>query len=220
MATERAKQVAAEVAPGPAPAAAPAAAGPSAPSGDKHAAVDSAQGRYLATFYSDYYALVNLLSFVLQALVVVRLLTWLGIRRALFVMPLIVLGGWVAVGLFVNVTMVRAEKTAENSLDYSLHNTLRQALFLPTDRDRKYKAKAAIDTFFFRVGDVIAGLGIVFVLVDVFGLGVRAFAMLNIILAVCWLALAASAGRLHDRLAAAGGGATAGDPSRPGRHGA
>jgi AAA family ATP:ADP antiporter len=220
MATERAKQVAAEVAPGPAaPAAAPAGSGAAAPSRGPHAAIDSAQGRYLETFYSNYYALVNLLSFVLQALIVVRLLTWLGIRRALFIMPLIVLGGWIALGLFVNVTMVRIEKTAENSLDYSLHNTLRQALFLPTDRDRKYKAKAAIDTFFFRMGDVIAGLGIVFLFVEVLGLGVRAFAALNIVLAVCWLALAAGAGRLHDRLAAASGGATAGDRSRADRHG-
>jgi ATP:ADP antiporter, AAA family len=221
MATDRAKQVAAEVAPGPAAAAAavPAGSRPSAPSGKPPAAVDSAQGRYLESFYSDYYTLVNLLSFALQALVVARLLTWLGIRRALFVMPLIVLGGWAAVGLFVNVTMVRVEKTAENSLDYSLHNTLRQALFLPTDRDRKYKAKAAIDTFFFRMGDVIAGLGIVFLFVEVLGLGVRAFAALNVVLAVCWLVLAAGAGRLHDRLAAASGDATVGDRSRAGRHG-
>jgi AAA family ATP:ADP antiporter len=217
MATDRAKQVAAEVAPAPAPAAV--AAGPAAPSSKPPAAVDSVQGRYLESFYSDYYALVNLLSFALQALIVARLLTWLGIRRALFVMPLIVLGGWIAVGLFVIVAMVRVEKTAENSLDYSLHNTLRQALFLPTDRDRKYKAKAAIDTFFFRMGDVIAGLGIVFLFVEVLGLGVRAFAVLNVVLAVCWLVLAARAGRLHDRLVAASGGAAARDQARAGRHG-
>ena len=217
MATERAKQVAAEVAPAPAPAAAaPAAAAPSSKSAS---AVDSVQGRYLESFYSDYYALVNLLSFAIQALFVARLLTWLGIRRTLFVMPLIVLGGWFAVALFVNVTMVRIEKTTENSLDYSLHNTLRRALFLPTDRDRKYKAMAAIDTFFFRMGDVIAGLGIVFLFVEVLGLGVRAFAALNVVLAVCWLALAAGAGRMHDRLAAANGGETAPDRLRAGRHG-
>jgi AAA family ATP:ADP antiporter len=167
-----------------------------------HASVDSAEGSYLSNFYSDYYSLVNLLSFLLQALVVTRLLTHLGVRRSLFIMPLVVLGGWFALGLFVNITMVRIEKTAENSLDYSLHNTLRHALFLPTSRESKYKAKAAIDTFFFRMGDVIAGLGIVFLFVHVLGLGVRAFAVLNVVLALCWLALAARTGRLHDRLVA------------------
>jgi AAA family ATP:ADP antiporter len=229
MATDRAKHVAAEVATAaPAPAATPAATSaataPAARSGEPRSSVDSVQGRYLESFYSDYYALVNLLSFVLQAVIVVRLLAWLGIRRALFVMPLIVLGGWIAVALFIQVSMVRIEmvrieKTAENSLDYSLHNTLRQALFLPTDRDSKYKAKAAIDTFFFRMGDVIAGLGIVFLFVRVLGLSTRAFAVLNIVLAVCWIALAAGAGRLHDRLVAARGAVTAGDRSRAGRHG-
>jgi hypothetical protein len=59
----------------------------------------------------------------------------------------------------------------------------------------------------------------VFLLVEVLGLGVRAFAVLNVILAVCWLALAAGAGRLHDRLVAASGGATAGSPVTAGRHG-
>jgi ATP:ADP antiporter, AAA family len=223
VATERSKEYAAQVAGAPAatPAGAavtPAPAGkadaagkPDAAKADskkvdgKHASVDSAQGQYLERFYSDYYSLVNLLSFLIQALVVARLMTWLGIRRTLFIMPLIVLAGWFGLALFVNVTMVRIEKTTENSLDYSLHNTLRHALFLPTSRDSKYKAQAAIDTFFFRMGDVIAGLGIVFLFVEVLGLGVRAFAILNIVLAACWLVLAARAGRLHDRLAAASG---------------
>jgi AAA family ATP:ADP antiporter len=245
MATDRSKAYAAEVAPVPAvtPAAAhsptPAGSATAAPgssastaapasgsrsgarSGGEHAAVDSAQGDYLSKFYSDYYSIVNLLSFVLQALVVARLLTHLGLRRSLFIMPLVALGGWFAVGLFVNLAIVRVEKTAENSLDYSLHNTVRQALFLPTSRDSKYKAKAAIDTFVVRVADVIAGLGIVFLFVEVLGLGVRAFAVLNVVLALCWLGLAARAGRLHDSLLAAD---DARDPtteeSRPGRHGA
>jgi AAA family ATP:ADP antiporter len=226
VATERSKEYAAEVAPptSPAPTAAvtPAPAGktdgdvqkPDARKADKHAAVDSAQGQYLEKFYSNYYSLVNLLSFLIQALLVARLMTWLGIRRTLFIMPLIVLAGWFGLALFVNVTMVRIEKTAENSLDYSLHNTLRHALFLPTSRDSKYKAQAAIDTFFFRMGDVIAGLGIVFLFVEVLGLGVRAFAILNIVLAACWLVLAARTGRLHDRLAAAARGAAGEDSSR------
>jgi len=169
---------------------------------DAKAAFEKARGDYLASFFSSYYTWVNILSALLQALIVARLLTRLGIRRALFIMPLIVLGGWFALLLFVNVSLVRIEKTAENSLDYSLHNTLRHALFLPTSRAGKYKAKAAIDTFVFRMGDVIAGLGIVFVLVEVLGLGIQAFAALNVALAICWLLLASRAGRLHDKLVA------------------
>ncbi len=157
---------------------------------------------YLNDFFSSYYTVVNIASFVLQAFIVARLMTHLGVRRALFIMPLIVLGGWFALVLFVNLTMIRIEKTAENSLDYSLNNTLRQALFLPTSREAKFKAKAAIDTFFFRLGDVIAGIGIVALFVEVLGLGVHAFAILNVCLAAVWLFLARNAGKLHDALAA------------------
>jgi AAA family ATP:ADP antiporter len=162
------------------------------------AATKQARDAYIRSFYSDYYAVVNLLSALLQALVVSRLLGKLGIRRALFLMPVMVLGGWLAFFGFASVAAIRITKASENSLDYSLHNTVRQALYLPTSRASKYKAKAAIDTFFFRIGDVIAGLGVVFVLVDVLGLGVRAFAALNIVLGVLWLWLAARTGRLHD----------------------
>ena len=193
MATDRSETYAAERA-----AAQPVAATPEA----RTAAAHDAQGDYIGAFYSSYYTIVNLLSFLLQGLVVAWLLNALGIRRALFVMPVVVLVGWTGLLVFANLTMLRIEKTSENSLDYSLHNTLRGALFLPTTRAAKYKAKAAIDTFFFRMGDVIAGLGIVFLLVRVLGLGIRAFAVLNVCLAVCWLVLAYRAGRMYDAMAA------------------
>jgi AAA family ATP:ADP antiporter len=165
-------------------------------------ATKEAQGEYLNQFFSSYYTVVNIVSALLQALIVTRLLTKLGVRRSLFIMPLVVLGGWLALIMFVNLTTVRVVKSAENSLDYSLHNTLRHALFLPTSREAKFKAKAAIDTFVFRMGDVIAGIGIVALFVEVLGVGIRAFAILNVCLAVCWLLVARVAGKLHDKLAA------------------
>jgi len=191
MATEQSQAYAAEQL---ASAPAEVAANPAA----RTALIKQARDTYIRSFYSDYYAIVNLLSALLQALVVSRLLGKLGIRRALFIMPVIVLGGWLAFFAFASVATIRITKAGENSLDYSLHNTLRQALYLPTSRASKYKAKAAIDTFFFRMGDVIAGLGVVFVLVDVLGLSVRAFAALNLVLGALWLVLAARTGRLHD----------------------
>lgn len=176
---------------------------PAAKANDAHkAAIKAAQDDYLSNFFADYYFFVNVISALLQGLLVARLLVALGVRRSLFIMPVIVLGGWFALILFVNMAVVRIEKTTENSLDYSLNNTLRQALFLPTSPEAKYKAKAAIDTFFFRMGDVVAGLGIVFLFVEVLGLGVRSFAVLNVCLAALWILLAFRTGRMHDKLAA------------------
>jgi AAA family ATP:ADP antiporter len=170
---------------------------------DDKVIVERAREEYISSFYSSYYTLVNLIALLLQAFIVARLLEKLGIRRTLFVMPVIVVVGWLGTAIFATVTMARAEKTAENSLDYSLHNTVRQVLFLPTSRESKYKAKAAIDTFFFRMGDVIAGVGLVVLFVEVLGLGIRAFAVLNVCLGLLWLVMAARAGALHAELIAA-----------------
>ena len=69
-------------------------------------------------------------------------------------------------------------KVVENSTDYSLQNTARQALFLPTTREEKYKAKAAIDTFFVRIGDLLS-TGLVLLSVQ-FSLGLQTLSVVNV----------------------------------------
>jgi AAA family ATP:ADP antiporter len=76
----------------------------------------------------------------------------------------------------------------ENGTDYSIMNTVRQALWLPTTREAKYKAKAAIDTFCVRGGDVVQA-GIVFAGAAL-GAGIVGFAWLNVALTVAWLGAA------------------------------
>jgi AAA family ATP:ADP antiporter len=72
-------------------------------------------------------------------------------------------------------------------------------LFLPTSREAKYKAKAAIDTFFVRLGDLAAALLVAFAL-HVAHLTPRQLAMVNVGLAIAWIAVAAGIARRHRRL--------------------
>jgi AAA family ATP:ADP antiporter len=74
------------------------------------------------------------------------------------ILPFIVLGGYFAIGLGVSLIAVRWIKSLENATDYSLMNTTKHSLFLITSREEKYKAKAAIDTFFHRSGDVLSAI--------------------------------------------------------------
>ncbi len=67
---------------------------------------------------------------------------------------------------------LRSLKIAENSTDYSVNNTAKQMIWLPTSREEKYKAKQAIDTFFVRSGDMLAA-GVVFLGTHGLALGVR-----------------------------------------------
>ncbi len=85
-----------------------------------------------------------------------RLLKWFGVRVAIMVLPLIALTGYAFLAFFPILSVVRWVKTGENATDYSLQNTLRNVLFLPTTRQQKYKAKQAIDGFFVRSGDVLS----------------------------------------------------------------
>jgi AAA family ATP:ADP antiporter len=141
---------------------------------------------------------VNLLAFLLQAFVVSRIFKYIGVRGALFVLPAIALGGHTAVALFPVFGVLRLVKVLENGTDYSVHNTTRHALFLPTSREAKYKAKQAIDSFFVRTGDLLQAV-VVFVGV-LLAFDIRAFALVNVALVAVWLWLAFAIAREHRKL--------------------
>jgi AAA family ATP:ADP antiporter len=136
--------------------------------------------------YNTFFTWTNTLSFVLQFLVVSRLIKRAGFGPAFMILPIISLIDGLAVAAFPVLGVLFVGKVAENSTDYSLNNTLRQMLWLPTTRDMKYKAKQAVDTFFVRMGDVASGAWVV-AGVSALGLGVRGFAITNAVLVGVWL---------------------------------
>ncbi len=95
---------------------------------------------------------------------------------------------------------IRLAKIFENSTNYSVQNTIRNVLFLPTSREVKYKAKAAIDTCFQRLGDF--GSALLVFLGTGASLSVERFALINAALVSAWIALAAVIVRRHARLSA------------------
>jgi AAA family ATP:ADP antiporter len=115
------------------------------------------------------------------------------------ILPAIALAGYGLLVFYPVLAVVRWAKTAENATDYSLQNTLRGVLFLPTTREQKYKAKQAIDTFFVRAGDVLSA-GMVAFGTQVVILGTKGFAAFNLVLVVVWLVLAAMIGRRYLRM--------------------
>jgi ATP:ADP antiporter, AAA family len=150
----------------------------------------------IKAFYSDFFMWVNLVAFLVQAFLVSRVIDKLGVRRALFVLPVIAFGAYAMIGVVGGVALIRAAKIAENSTDYSLQNTVRQALFLPTDRAVKYKAKAAIDTFFVRFGDTLSAV-LVGVGIHHLGFGGRQLAFANVLLVMAWIAIAVGIAHRH-----------------------
>ncbi len=155
------------------------------------------QARLIGEFYGNFSSLYSGLAMLLQMFAVSRIFKYIGVRGALFILPCIALTGYSFILFLPLLSVVRWTKIFENGTDYSIQNTTQQALFLPTSREAKYKAKAAIDTFFVRAGDVVQA-GIVMAGAAV-GLGVKGFASINLVLTLVWLALAAGVAREHRR---------------------
>src|SRR4051794_9889584 len=147
------------------------------------------QQAFIGAYVGDYQFWVNVTAFLLQAFVASRLVKHRGLAGALLALPLIALGGYSIIAAGAGIGLVRWLKTAENATDYSIMNTARQMLWLPTTREEKYKAKQAIDTFFVRGGDVLSALA-VYAGTSVLRLSIAQFAAINIVLIAIWLTIA------------------------------
>ncbi len=154
-------------------------------------------GEFIGKFYSDFFAVVNTISLLTQLFLVSRVIKYAGARAALLVLPVIAFFGYAILAFFPVLVAVRWAKTAENATDYSLNNTIRNMLFLPTTREQKYKAKQAIDTFFVRSGDVLSAL-LVFVGTTFLSFTTKNFALVNLVLVSAWIIIALAIGRRFE----------------------
>ena len=159
------------------------------------------KGAFIGAFYGDYFFWVNVAALVMQAFVASRLVKLFGLAGVLFALPLIALGSYGTIALGATLSIVRWAKTAENSADYSVMNTAKQLLWLPTSREEKYKAKQAVDAFFYRLGDLAAAV-VVFVGTSWLSMDSRGFAIANLLFVIAWLVLAARIVRENRRLSA------------------
>ena len=156
------------------------------------------ESEFIGRFYSDFLFFVSVLALVLQLFVVSRLIKYVGVQAGVLVLPILALTGYALLAFAPALALVRIVKIAENATDYSIQNTVRNVLFLPTSRDEKYKAKQAIDSFFQRAGDVLSA-AVVFIGITWLGLHTTGFARVNLVLACIWVVLAVAVGREYVR---------------------
>jgi AAA family ATP:ADP antiporter len=158
--------------------------------------------------FMDYQLLTNIIALVIQLFLVSRIFKWVGVGGALLFLPLLALGGYALISFGAVLVLVRWVKAFENGTDYSLQNTTKAALFLVTKREEKYKAKAAIDTFFVRGGDTLSALAVV-AGTQLLGLRIERYALLNVavvaaLLVICMKIIGAYKKRRAAMDAAAG----------------
>jgi AAA family ATP:ADP antiporter len=125
-----------------------------------HQEAPEAQAVFIGRFMGHYCSAISLVGLLIQLLLVSRIILTAGLARALMVTPLAFLAGYLLIGIVPVFALVQSVLVAQRSLDYSLFNTTRSALLLPTSREVKYQAKTTIDTFFYRLGDLLSTLSV------------------------------------------------------------
>lgn len=150
-------------------------------------------------FYGDFFFWTNVLTLLLQALIVSRLLKYGGFATLLLFLPVVALLSYATMAFIPVLIIVKWMKIAENATDYSVNNTARNVLWLPTSAEMKFKAKPAIDTLFVRCGDGLAAFTVL-VGVQFLSLSTNLFFAFNLLLVVVWIAGAIIVIREHKRL--------------------
>ena len=157
---------------------------------------------YIGQFMGSYYASITLVGFLIQLLLVSRIIMKAGLARALMVTPIAFLAGYLLIGIVPVFALLQSVLIVQRSLDYSLLNTSRCALLLPASREVKYQAKTAIDTFFYRLGDLLSTLS-VFVGLRVFDDARAQFIWLIVVLSATMTLVAWLIGREYSQRFAA-----------------
>jgi AAA family ATP:ADP antiporter len=139
---------------------------------------------YIGQFYGNYFMWTNVVTILIQAFLVSRIVKHLGMKGVVLALPIVSLCAYSTAAAGAGLMALLYLKITENSTDYSVNNTAKQMLWLPTTREEKYKAKQAIDTFFVRFGDMLAA-GLVFIGTHVIQESVGGFAKVNMAIVVC-----------------------------------
>ena len=141
------------------------------------------------TFTGIFLGGINVLAFIVQFFFTSWTLRRWGLLWALLILPLSLLVGSTGLLLFPVFWIAASMELTDRSLDYSLHNTAKEVLYLPIDRSIRYKVKPFIDMVVFRFGKGIAAV-IGIVLLDMLGMPARWLGLLIIPLLVLWLTVA------------------------------
>jgi AAA family ATP:ADP antiporter len=146
------------------------------------------------TTRTSYFASIELwtqaAAFVLQSLVAGPAIRWLGPGIVLAVLPIAQAAGLSVVALAPSLTALAVVQVIGKSATHGLTRPARELLFTVITRDEKYRAKNAIDTIGYRIGD----LGSSWLNKGLAALGSGALALATIPLVAIWLGLAAIIG--------------------------
>lgn len=115
-------------------------------------------------FYARIALVTNILTLATQLFLTAHLIRLVGIGVALTAVPLVTIGGFIALDHAPEwgipaLTAVFVFSVARSWTNYAVSRPSREMLYSVLSRDDKYKAKSFIDTFVYRSGDALGAWG-------------------------------------------------------------
>lgn len=154
-------------------------------------------GQHFATVFT----ITNWVSLLVQLFLTGFVMSRFGVGIALLVLPMTIAMGSGAFLVFPVLWAGSLLNTADNGFSYSINQSAKEALYVPTSTAVKYRAKAFIDMFVQRFAKALAvliSLGITFAFQDFSSL--RYLSLITLALLVIWLIAARYAGRQFQLL--------------------
>lgn len=152
--------------------------------------------RATTAFVAQRYVLMNSLALVVQLFFASFIMRRFGLGPALMVLPVVTA---ITSGTFLAMPTLMAGSLMlifDNGLNYSINQTARETLYVPTSSDEQYKARAFTNMFVQRAGK---GIATVIAAAFIF-IGVRWLSLVTIAIAIAWIAIARFAGRRFQEL--------------------
>lgn len=145
--------------------------------------------------------LANAITILGQTFVTGWLLSRVGVKVALAIMPPLAALAFGLQALWPTVAVSSAMQVLRRGMGYAIVGPATQVLYTVVTREQKYKSKAFIDTVVYRAADVTSAWSVTGI--AALGIGIAGSAVIAIPLAAVWLAVAVVLGRRHDRAARA-----------------
>lgn len=166
----------------------------------EHYVVDSTREHFSRVF-----TITNIVSMIVQLFLTSLVMTKFGVGIALLVLPIAALSGSSAFLLAPGLITGSILNTADNAFSYSINQSAKESLYVPTTRDEKYKAKAFIDMFVQRFAKSVA-VGLSLLLTTKFSdfSAIPWLSGLSILILIVWMAAARYAGKRFDQMTSEG----------------
>jgi len=151
--------------------------------------------------FSIIFNITNIVGMFVQLFLTSFIMTRFGVKTALMFLPIVIIvgsAGFIAIPVLWIGSLLN---TADNGFSYSINQSAKETLYVPTTRNEKYKAKAFIDMFVQRFAKSIAvvlSLGITMVFTDFSS--VRWLSIATLVAVIAWILIIRFVGKEFEKI--------------------